>query len=109
MAVQVQNIFSHMPVPDGQEQFVTLLQNSYMTIERIVSHGHSSPPGFWYDQAEDEWVIVLRGQATLEFEGDECVELREGDFLTVPRHVKHRVQETGPQTVWLAVKIALPT
>jgi cupin 2 domain-containing protein len=75
-------------------------------IERIVSHAHCTPPGFWYDQADDEWVMVLRGQATLEFQGGEPVELKEGDFVTIPRYVKHRVQRTDTQTVWLAVKIA---
>jgi len=104
MAVQVKNIFTQVPAPVGQETLVTLLRNSCVTIERIVSHTHSSPPGFWYDQAENEWVIVLRGQATLEFEGDEWVELKAGDFLTIPCHVRHRIRDTDSDTVWLAVK-----
>jgi len=105
MAAAVQNIFIHTPVPEGEEQCIRLLQNKNVTIERIVSHKHSSPPGCWYDQAEDEWVILLRGQGSLEFEDGELIELREGDFLTIPRHVKHRVRDTDSQTVWLAVKI----
>ena len=106
MAVDVQNIFADMLTPAGQEQFTTLQQNAYVKIERIVSHTHRCPPGFWYDQAEDEWVIMLRGQAVLEFDGGELVELKEGDFVTIPCHVKHRVHHTDLQTVWLAVKIA---
>ena len=106
MAVRVQNIFADMLTPAGQEQFVTLRENAHVKIERIVSHTHSSPPGFWYDQAEDEWVIVLRGQATLECQGGELIELKEGDFVNIPSHVRHRVQRTDFQTVWLAVKVA---
>lgn len=106
MAVHVQNIFTDMLALAGEEQFITLLQNAYVKIERIVSHTHSSPPGFWYQQAEDEWVVLLRGQATLELQGGELVELKEGDFVTIPCHVKHRVQYTDSQTVWLAVRIA---
>ncbi len=105
MAVHVGNIFADEVTPAGHERFMTLLQNNYVTIERIVSHAHRSPPGFWYDQAEDEWVILLRGQAVLEFEDGELVELKEGDFVTIPCHVKHRVQRTDSQAVWLAVKI----
>ena len=76
-----------------------------MTIERIISHVHSSPAGFWYDQAEDEWVIVLRGSAVLEFGGREMVEMNEGDYLLIPSGVRHRVARTDEQTVWLAVRI----
>jgi len=107
MEIHVQNIFTHVPVPTGQERSMTLLQNDEVTIESIVSHTHSSPPGFWYDQEKDEWVMLVRGQATLQFEDGERVELKVGDFLTIPRRVKHCVYCTDSQTVWLAVKIAV--
>ena len=90
--------------PDG-EQFLTLLENGSGTIERIASRSHSSPAGFWYDQAEDEWVIVLRGAAALEFAGGEIVEMTEGDYIVIPRGVRHRVARTGENTVWLAVHL----
>lgn len=76
-----------------------------MKIQRIVSKGYSSPPDFWYDQAEDKWVIVLRGDATLEFEGGELARMKEGDHVTIPRHVRHRVQQTSTETIWLAVYV----
>jgi cupin 2 domain-containing protein len=103
MAISVKNIFARVRENSAAEEFVTLLENSSVKIERIVSHSHASPEGFWYDQAEDEWVIVLRGEATLEFATGEQVELGGGDYLTIPRHVKHRVRRTGPGTIWLAV------
>jgi cupin 2 domain-containing protein len=73
-------------------------------IERIVSTGHASPPGFWYDQVESEWVVVLRGEATLEFE-DETQMLKPGDYVLIPPHRRHRINSTSltEPTVWLAV------
>ena len=86
------------------ELFTTLLEAAHVRIERIVSHGHASPAGFWYDQDQHEWVIVLKGAARLRFE-DGMVEMRSGDFLNIPAHQRHRVEWTTPvePTVWLAV------
>jgi cupin 2 domain-containing protein len=99
-----QNLFSDIPesIPD---ELTTVLQKGHgARVERIVSLGHRSPDGFWYDQPEDEWVMVLNGAARLEFEGG-FVEMREGDWITIPAHRKHRVAWTTPDepTVWLAV------
>ena len=101
----VQNIFSQLPKATDEEQFLTLFKNAAVKVERIVSQSHSSPAGFWYDQAEDEWVIVLRGSAALEFATGEIVEMKEGDYLLIPRGVRHRVARTGAETVWLAVHL----
>jgi len=105
MPRRVENIFAGVPKTIGEEQFLTLFENQSVKIERTISQSHSSPAGFWYDQAEDEWVIVLRGHATLEFEGGSLVEMKEGDHVTIPSHVKYRVHQTGPETIWLAVHI----
>ena len=105
MAISVKNVFARVPENSAEEEFVTLFENSSLKIERIVSHAHGSPEGFWYDQAEDEWVIILRGEANLEFASGEQVEMGEGDYLTIPRHVKHRVCRTSPETIWLAVHL----
>lgn len=105
MAPRVENIFAGIPSSVGREEFLTLFENEAVKIERIVSRSHSSPAGFWYDQPQDEWVIVLRGDATLEFEGGKPVQMREGDHVTVPSHVKHRVSRTGRETIWLAVHV----
>ena len=105
MAVTVNNIFADHDQEGAGENFSTLFENSSVQIERIVSHSHSSPPGFWYDQARDEWVIVLRGSAALEFAAGEIVEMKEGDYLLVPRHTRHRVARTSENTVWLAVHL----
>jgi cupin 2 domain-containing protein len=98
------NLFADLPGHLPGELFTTLIDAGNFRIERIVSHGHASPEGFWYDQERPEWVVVLKGAARLQFE-DETVEMRPGDFVNVPAHKKHRVEWTTPDepTVWLAV------
>jgi len=98
----LENLFS-LPAPAAGEQFLTLFQNSAVKIVRIVSRSHASPPGFWYDQDEDEWVAVLKGRAVLEFADGGITVMAEGDSLAIPKHVRHRVRETSAEAVWLAV------
>jgi cupin 2 domain-containing protein len=105
MNAHIQNLFKQLPESSAEEQFLTLFENAAVKIERIVSQSHSSPEGFWYDQSEGEWVMVLQGHAVLEFEGGPRVEMKPGDYLLIPSHVKHRVNQTAPETVWLALHI----
>lgn len=86
-----------------------LVRTPQVRIERIVSHGQSSPDGFWYDQTEAEWVVVLSGAARLLLEGESApLHLSAGDHLLIPAHTRHRVEWTTPDepTVWLAVFFA---
>ena len=99
------NLFANLFTGVDGESFATLFENRAAKVERIVSHSHGSPEGFWYDQADDEWVIVLSGSATLEFADGELAEMNAGDYLTIARHVKHRVARTSSETVWLAVYV----
>ena len=83
-----------------------LLQRPGLVIERIVSSGQASPPGFWYDQPQAEWVLLLQGEALLRFaDEDEARRLRPGDWLDIVAHRRHRVEWTAPDrlTIWLAV------
>jgi cupin 2 domain-containing protein len=105
MPIATKNFFAGVSKSSAEEQFIALFENSSLRIERIVSHSHASPEGFWYEQAEDEWVMILRGAATLEFASGEQVAMGEGDYLTIPRHVKHRVRRTSPEAIWLAVHL----
>ena len=100
------NLFEDLR-PTEDERFDTLLDRPGVRIERIVSTGQASPPGFWYDQAHDEWVVVLQGSAGLLVEGQPERTLRPGDVLLLPAHCRHRVTWTaeGEPTVWLAVHI----
>jgi cupin 2 domain-containing protein len=102
----IQNILSNIPSNLSDELFETLVKSENVRIERIVSHGHASPEGFWYDQDQQEFVILLKGAARLRFEGDDDpVEMRPGGFIDIPAHCKHRVDWTTPDepTIWLAV------
>jgi len=102
------NIFGRLPVPGsaGGEEIAELLTRPGLKIQRIVSAGHASPPGFWYDQSWDEWVIVLSGAARLRFESEPRGRaLGPGDYVLIPAHARHRVDWTSPDeaTVWLAL------
>jgi cupin 2 domain-containing protein len=98
------NLLTDIPRHLPDELFTTLLAAANVQIERIVSHGHASPAGFWYDQDQHEWVMVLKGAARLRFE-DGIVEIKPGEFMNIPAHKKHRVEWTTPDepTIWLAV------
>lgn len=99
------------PLPDAGagEVFETLAgapvtPGGAVRVERIVSAGQVSPPGFWYDQDEHEWVAVLAGEASLEVEGEPApLVLAAGDWVLLPAHRRHRVLATAVPTVWLAV------
>ena len=98
------NLFDSLPARLPDELFTTLIQSPHVRIERIVSQAHTSPEGFWYDQPQHEWVLLIRGAATLRFE-EGLVELRSGDSLLIKAHRKHRVESTSQDqpTIWLAV------
>jgi cupin 2 domain-containing protein len=87
----------------GREQFETLLETGGFHLERIASFGQATPEGEWYDQAETEWVAVLRGTATLVYDDGTSVALQAGDHLVIPPHRRHRVAATGGDCLWLAL------
>jgi len=103
------SLLANLPRDLPEELFTTLLQAPGVRIERIVSRGHQSPDGFWYDQPTNEWVLVLKGAAKIEF-ADKTVEMKPGDYLDIPAHRKHRVAWTTPEepTIWLAVHYGGP-
>ena len=99
----LRNLFDGLPATaPAQEDVVPLFGVPGGRVERIVSFGHRSD---WYDQDQDEWVAVLAGEGVLEFGDGSTRTLRAGDFITIPRHLRHRVAATaqGEPTVWLAV------
>ncbi len=99
------NLFDAVPVGCPEEEILELAAGAETRIERIVSCGHASAPGFWYDQDHPEFVVLLQGEAALEFAGGRLVQLRAGDYLTIAAHTSHRVAWTlsDPPAVWLAV------
>lgn len=100
------NIYSCLPPFLPEEIIETLAESDAVRIERIVSNGQATPEGDWYDQAWDEWVLLLAGSAGLLFEGEDAPRmLAAGDYFLIPAHCRHRVAWTDRhrQTIWLAV------
>lgn len=109
MVAQAGNLFEQLPVGEhADEIFHTLLTHTGCRIERIVSSGQASPEGFWYDQDEAEWVVLIQGAASLRFEDEaQARTLTLGDYLYISPHRRHRVEFTQamPPTIWLAIYI----
>jgi cupin 2 domain-containing protein len=103
--MKASNIFNNIADNLDEELFEDVLKNKKINIQRIVSQGHKSPESGWYDQDEDEWVIVLQGEAVVSFVDESETRLKEGDYINIPAHVKHKVSYTSNsvQTVWLAI------
>lgn len=107
----ISNLFAGIAARLPEEQLDLLHDSSNVRIERIVSRGHASSPGFWFDQPLDEWVVVIEGAGQLQFEGEpESRNLRAGDFVYIPAHRRHRVVWTEPShpTIWLAIHFPPP-
>lgn len=99
------NIFDALPADISNEIFEDIVRTSNVRIERIISKGHSSPEVGWYDQSENEWVVVLEGSGSILFDDGRQVILNKGDYLNIPAHSKHKVLGTDKEvvTIWLAV------
>ncbi len=104
--MKTDNIFENLPTTTPEELCESLIRRDDLRLERIISTGHSSPPGEWYDQETDEWVMLLQGGAGILFEGEStAIAMRPGDYIHIPAHKRHRVEWTAPDqpTVWLAL------
>jgi len=100
------NLFQSIPCADHEEIIDALVDHAGVTIERITSKGQSSSKDFWFDEARSEWVLLLQGQARLRFEqGNEILDMAQGDWVDIPAHCRHRVEWTAPEeeTLWLTV------
>lgn len=97
------NLLDPVAGKSGKETIDVLVDNSAFVLEHIVSRGAPSPEGFWYDQARDEWVLLVRGEAEIRYEFGEVISLKAGDSLSIPAHRRHRVERTSPDAVWLAL------
>jgi cupin 2 domain-containing protein len=100
------SLFEDIPAELPEEILDTLCSADGVKIERIISRGHASPEGFWYDQDRNEFVLVVQGSAGLKFEGeDDILVLKTGDYLNIGSHVRHRIEWTDSScdTIWLAV------
>ncbi len=103
--VEPVNIYKQIPDNLSEEVFEVLAQSKAVKIERIISKGHKSPGTGWYDQEQNEWVLVLKGNASICFEDETVIDLKEGDYINMSAHRKHRVISTSAitETIWLAI------
>ncbi len=101
----MKNLLQNIPDQIPEELFETLVQTDAIRVEKIISKGHSSPKEGWYDQDQNEWVLVLKGAARLAFRDGCEVNMGPGDSLEIPAHVEHKVVWTDPgeETVWVGV------
>lgn len=97
------NLLQPLPTASAQEHIQRLLSRPGLRVERIVSDAHCSPPGFWYEQTEDEWLLLLQGAATLAYRDGRRVALVAGDSLLLPAGLAHRVESSALRTVWLVL------
>ena len=100
------SLFEDIPTELPDEKLETICATDRVKIERIISKGHCSPEGFWYDQEQNEFVLVMQGSAGLRIEGEtDIVCLEAGDFVNIGAHVRHRVEwtDSSRETIWLAV------
>ena len=99
------NIFSDIPAEIPNEIFEDIITTEKLRIERIVSKGHVSPDSQWYDQTENEWVIVLSGYGVIEYINGDTITLKQGDYLHIKAHEKHRVIETSTDEITVRLAI----
>lgn len=101
-----QNLLSGACPTPGQERSDRLLGPGQLRLELIHSCEFANPPGFWYDQIESEWVLLLQGKAQLRFADEaQARSLKAGDSLLITPRRRHRVEATDPApgTRWLAL------
>lgn len=105
MINEVYEFLDEIPKESKDEIFETLLTNKSIKIERIVSYGQTTKEDYWYDQKEDELVVVLKGDAKIKYKSGKIFELKSGSSLYIKAHTKHQVVYTSNPTVWLAIFI----
>ena len=104
----MKSMLTDLPADKAQEHFEDLLTRPGVKLERIVTYGQATPAGEWYDQAWDEWVMVVQGEAKLLLEqGEQLLHMKPGDHVMLPAHCRHRVEWTPDDqtTIWLALHL----
>jgi cupin 2 domain-containing protein len=103
--IKTQNIFKTNPEKPNEEIFEIILNNKNLKLERIITNGQTTPPGEWYNQENDEWVVLIQGSALILFENEKFIILNKGDHILIPKNCKHRVQwvDSNQECIWLAL------
>ena len=103
--MQTGNLMEQIPSDLPQELMQTLCESANVRVERIVSKGHASAPDFWYEQDDNEWVVLLSGGAVLQWGDGSFQSLAPGDYVLIPAGTRHRLEGTlaDDLSIWLAV------
>ena len=103
--MKTSNIFTNIPKQMSGEIFENIISKDNIKIQRIVSKGDTTPKDEWYNQEDDEWVIIMQGEAVLSFENQKNIKLKAGEYINIPAYTKHRVSWTieTQETIWLAI------
>jgi len=96
------NLYDYQQPPSGDETFTELFKNEKVVISSIASN--TLEEGGWYEQEEDEWLVLLEGEALLSVD-DETLSLKRGDTLFIPAFQLHRVIKTSSDALWLTVHV----
>ena len=105
MNSEIVNFFDNIPTSSDKEIFQTIVENNIVKIERIISYGQTTEKENWYNQTEDEFVLVLEGEAKIQYDDQSIYHLKKGESLYINAHQKHQVIYTANPTIWLAVFI----
>lgn len=95
------NLFIPNTDNPSEEILESLLQLPNIKIQKITSHGQTSDE--WYEQEEDEWVVIIEGEGELTFEDGRVIRLGKGEYIHIPRMQKHKVTYCASPTIWLAI------
>jgi len=89
----MKNMFASSRKNTSEEIIEPLLCESTFELQRIVSTGQATPDDQWLSQQTHEWVVLLKGSATIRFEeGGQALTLKPGDFFNIPAQTRHRVE-----------------
>lgn len=101
--IKMANLFDIIDLNHSEEQFEYIIHNENFAVERIVSFGHPSPDGYWYDQPNTEWVALLKGESTIEYQDETTKDMTAGDHMIIPKGLRHRVKSVSEDAVWIAI------
>lgn len=103
--IETNNFFLTSDLKINKEQFTSLIKSKNVIVEKIISNGFKSPANEWMSDAQDEWVMLVKGRAKLEFENKDVLNLKAGDYLLIPARTKHRILYTSkkPFCYWLTI------
>lgn len=102
--MEINNLFDSLVTESDNEIFDMIVKTNNIKLERISSFGNTTSPGEWYDQDDDEWVFLVKGNANILFKKDnELVKMEAGDHILIPKRIKHRVEYTSQDALWLTL------